>query len=388
METFKSEVRDGMRIDWDAPIEMDDGVVLRCDVYRPVADGKYPVILSYGPYAKWLHLMDGYPAQWKVMTEKHPETVQGTSNRYQNWELADPEKWVPDGYACVRVDSRGAGRSPGFMEIWSPRETKDLYDCIEWAAEQPWCSGKVGLNGISYYAMNQWFVASLQPPHLAAMCVWEGAADLYRDMGHHGGIYSLFGDTWYRDTVVLRQHGRGKRDFRSRINGEWCTGPETLSTEELENNRSDYGQDLLDHPLIDDYWRARMPDFSKITVPAPLRRELGRGGTPSPREHRGVRARGHEAEVARNARPRPFHPFLHRLRREAAEAFLRPLPQGRGYGLGPAAAGLPSRCAIRGSDSSPGPRTSGPWPGPSGRSSTSIPGISAWRRRPLRQKPA
>ena len=268
MEDCRSEVRDGMRIDWDVPIKMDDGLVLRCDVYRPISEEKkYPVIMNYGPYAKWLHLMDGYPAQWKVMTEKFPETVQGTSNRYQNWEVVDPEKWVPEGYACVRVDSRGAGRSPGFMEIWSPRETRDFYSCIEWAAGQPWCSGKVGLNGISYYAMNQWFVASLQPPHLAAICVWEGAADLYRDMSHHGGMYSLFGETWSRDTVSMRQHGRGNRDFRSRINGEWCTGPETLSNEELENNRSNYGQDLLDHPLIDDYWRARMPDFSKIDIP-------------------------------------------------------------------------------------------------------------------------
>jgi predicted acyl esterase len=267
METFKEEVRDGMRIDWDVPVAMDDGVVLRCDVYRPVADGKYPVILSYGPYAKWLHLKDGYPNQWKVMTEKHPETVAGTSNQYQNWEVVDPEKWVPDGYACVRVDSRGAGRSPGFMNIWSPRETKDLCDCVEWTARQPWCSSKVGLNGISYYAMNQWFVACLQPSHLAAMCVWEGAADLYRDFAYHGGVLCLFGDTWYRDTVVLRQHGRGNRDFRSRINGEWCSGPETLTAEELGANRSDYGNDLLAHPLIDPYWRERMPDFSKINVP-------------------------------------------------------------------------------------------------------------------------
>ncbi|MEW6333118.1 MAG: CocE/NonD family hydrolase [Thermodesulfobacteriota bacterium] len=267
MESFKSEVRSGMRIDWDVPIEMDDGVVLRCDVYRPIAEEPYPAIMNYGPYNKWLHLQDGYPAQWKVMTDKHPETVQGTSNRYQNWEAVDPEKWVPDGYACIRVDSRGAGRSPGYMDIFSPRETRDFYECIEWAARQPWCSGKVGLNGISYYAMNQWMVAPLQPPHLAAICVWEGAADHYRDFGRHGGMLSVFGDTWYRDTVILRQHGRGKRDFRSRINGEWCSGPETLSNEELENNRCDHGQDLLDHPLIDDYWRARISDFSKINVP-------------------------------------------------------------------------------------------------------------------------
>jgi len=267
MDTFKSEVRDGMRIDWDVPIRMDDGLILRCDVYRPDGKGKFPVILSYGPYAKWLHFQDGYPAQWKVLNEKHPLSLSGSSNKYQNWELVDPEKWVPDGYACVRVDSRGAGRSPGFMEIWSPRETKDFYDCIEWAGKQPWSTGKVGLNGISYYGMNQWQVAALQPPHLAAMCVWEGAADLYRDFAYHGGIYSQFGDTWYRDTVLSRQHGRGARGDRSRMNGEWAEGPETLTEEELGANRCDFGRDLLGHPLLDDYWKARIPDYSKISVP-------------------------------------------------------------------------------------------------------------------------
>ncbi len=267
MDSFKSEVRDGMRIDWDVPIEMDDGLLVRADVFRPVDDGKYPAIMSYGPYAKWLHFEDGYPYQWNVLAEKFPATLAGSTNMHQNWELSDPEKWVPDGYALVRVDSRGAGRSPGFMEMWSPRETQDFHDCIEWAAAQPWCSGKVGLNGISYYAMNQWFVASTQPPHLAAMCVWEGAADLYRDFSHHGGILSMFGSTWYTDTVLKRQHGRGSRGDRARVNGEWATGPETLTEEELGANRSDFGQDIFDHPLIDDYWKARMPDYSKINVP-------------------------------------------------------------------------------------------------------------------------
>ena len=93
------------------------------------------------------------------------------------------------------------------MEVWSPRETKDFHDCIEWAGTQSWSNGKVGLNGISYFGMNQWFVASSQPSHLAAMCVWEGAADLYRDLSHHGGILCLFANTWYTDTVMLRQHG-------------------------------------------------------------------------------------------------------------------------------------------------------------------------------------
>ena len=49
---FRSESRDGMRIDWDVPIAADDGVVLRADVFRPVKNGRYPALLTYGPYAK------------------------------------------------------------------------------------------------------------------------------------------------------------------------------------------------------------------------------------------------------------------------------------------------------------------------------------------------
>src|SRR5437660_1322826 len=151
---MKSEIRDGMKIDWDAPIAMDDGVVLRADVFRPVADGKYPVILSYGPYAKGLSMQEGYKSAWLRIIKAAPDVLEGSSNTYQNWELFDPEKWVPDGYICVRVDSRGAGRSPGFLETWSPRESKDIAACVDWAGVQPWSNGKVGLHGISYYSMN------------------------------------------------------------------------------------------------------------------------------------------------------------------------------------------------------------------------------------------
>ena len=116
MSEYKSEVRDGMQIEWDVPIPMDDGVVLRCDVFRPIGEGHYPAVLAYGPYGKWLHFEDGFAIQWKMM-EEVPEIMAGSSNKYQNFEVVDPEKWVPDGYACVRVDSRGAGRSPGYIDI-------------------------------------------------------------------------------------------------------------------------------------------------------------------------------------------------------------------------------------------------------------------------------
>jgi predicted acyl esterase len=261
-------IRDGMRIDWDVPVEMDDGVVLRADVFRPVADARSPVILTYGPYGKGLHFEDLYTDQWRRMLEQHPDVAAGSSNAYQNWEVVDPEKWVPAGYACVRVDSRGAGRSPGRLDLWSAREARDLHDCIEWAGRQPWSSGKVGLNGISYYAMNQWQAAALQPPHLAALCVWEGAADYYRDLSHHGGILCAFARAWFPSQVIRVQHGRGTRGYRSRMTGDWVSGPPTLTEEELGGNRRDFWEDCRRHPLAsDEFWRSRLPDFSKITVP-------------------------------------------------------------------------------------------------------------------------
>jgi uncharacterized protein len=256
-----------MLIERDVPVPVGGGLVLRADVFRPGDPGPYPVILTYGPYAKGLAFQEGYADQWRLMTSQHLDVARGSSNIHQNWEVADPEKWVPDGYACVRVDSRGAGRSPGRLDPFSPRETQDLYECIEWAAAQPWSSGKVGLSGISYYAMNQWHVAALHPPHLAAMCVWEGAADLYRDGTHHGGILCSFWTNWYDKQVTVVQHGMGEHGPRSPVTGEPVAGPETLTGAELASARVPLGELIRSHPLDDDFSRARSADWEQITVP-------------------------------------------------------------------------------------------------------------------------
>jgi predicted acyl esterase len=263
----RSETRDGMHIDFDVPIAMNDGVVLRADVFRPLKSGRYPVLLTYGPYAKGLAFQDGYPSAWERMVAQHPDVAAGSSNLYQNWEVVDPEKWVPHDYVCVRVDSRGCGCSPGFIDHFSPRETRDFHDCIAWAGVQDWSNGKVGLNGVSYYGINQWHVASLQPPHLAAMCIWEGAADWYRDMTHHGGILSTFWANWYDMQVKTVQYGAGERGRRSRVHGERVCGPDTLTESELQANRCDFGDTIRSHPLDDAYHKARSPDWSKVTVP-------------------------------------------------------------------------------------------------------------------------
>ncbi len=267
MNPLKSETRDGMQIDWDVPITMDDGLVLRADLFRPIAEGKYPVILSYGPYGKGLAFQVGYKTSWEIMCRENPDAVTGTTNNYQNWEVVDPEKWVPDGYACLRIDSRGAGRSPGFLCNNASREHRDLHLSIEWAAAQPWCTGKVGMNGISYYAANQWRAAATQPPHLAAICVWEGWTDTYRDGTHHGGIACTFRKNWQDMQVKTVQHGVGERGAKNRITGELVCGPETLSDTELISNRENMWAELVSREMDGPYYRERSADFSKITVP-------------------------------------------------------------------------------------------------------------------------
>jgi hypothetical protein len=267
MIEVKSEIRDRMHIDWDAPIEMDDGVVLRADVFRPVIEGKYPVVVSYGPYAKGLSFQESYRGNWARLIKAAPEVLAGSSNKYQNWELVDPEKWVPDGYAIVRVDSRGAGRSPGFLDVWSPRETRDLYHCIEWAGTQSWSNGKVGVNGISYYAMNQWNVGALRPPHLAALCIWEGSSDYYRELCRHGGILSDFFRSWHPRQVASVQCGVGSRGAKSVVTGEQVAGAETLPPDELAKNCADSSGEAKRRRLLDDYHAAHTAAFEVIEAP-------------------------------------------------------------------------------------------------------------------------
>ena len=262
-----SQIQDNMRIDWNVEITMDDGLVLRADIFRPIDDGKYPVILTHGPYAKGLSFQEGYPSAWQRMVDEHPDVPAGSTNKYQNWEVVDPEKWVPDGYVCIRVDSRGCGASPGYVDHFSPRETEDYAQCIQWAGVQSWSNGKVGLNGVSYYGINAWQVASLQPSHLAAMCVWEGATDWYRDMTHHGGILSTFWANWYDMQVKNVQHGLAERGPKSQVTGELICGTKSLTDDELAQNRCNFGEDILAHPLDDDYHKERSAVWSKITTP-------------------------------------------------------------------------------------------------------------------------
>jgi predicted acyl esterase len=116
--------------------------------------------------------------------------------------------------------------------------------------------------------MNQWQVATLQPPHLKALCIWEGAADYYREMTYHGGILCTFGKPWYEVFILSVQNGRGVRGMRSLMTDDWVSGPDSLTDEELGSNRCDWHLDCRQHALAtDEFWTSRRPDFSKINIP-------------------------------------------------------------------------------------------------------------------------
>ena len=258
-----------MRLDKDVGVPMRDGTVLRANVFFPDAPGRYPVLMTFGPYGKDVHLSEFMPEAWEALQRRHPEILAASSCRYLVFETPDPEMWTPHGYVVVKVDSRGAGRSPGCLAPNSPEEFSDFHEAIVWAGRQPWSSGKVGLLGISYYAAGQWMVAAMRPPHLAAILPWQGACDFYRDRTRQGGIYaSGFVGRWWPRSVLRNQHGNAASPYHDIDTGERTTGPAALSAAELTHNRTDYPADILAHPLDDEWYRARTPDLSRIELPA------------------------------------------------------------------------------------------------------------------------
>jgi putative CocE/NonD family hydrolase len=257
-----------MIVERDIEIPMADGTALAADVFRPPGGPAVPAVMSMGPYGKGVHFRDSHPAEWDRLLIQHPEVLGGSSGEHTVWELPDPEQWVPHGYAVVRAGSRGAGRSPGYLDPFSPQEAADFCQAIEWAAAQPWSTGKVGLCGVSCYAMAQWLAAARQPPHLAAIIVWEGAQDFYRDVTHHGGILSsVFPRLWYQRRVVCNQHGQGQRGLPDGGPGGLAAGPVTLPGHVLQAQRADLVVAIRDHHLDDEFHQARTADMSKVTVP-------------------------------------------------------------------------------------------------------------------------
>jgi predicted acyl esterase len=115
--------------------------------------------------------------------------------------------------------------------------------------------------------MNQWQVGALKPPHLTAMCIWEGSSDYYRELCRHGGILCDFLNSWHPRQVASVQHGAGTRGAKSIVTGELVAGPETLPKEELAKNCADTPGEAKRRRLHDGYYAARTANFSQIEAP-------------------------------------------------------------------------------------------------------------------------
>jgi len=199
-------------VDKDVRIPTRDGSYLVADVFRPDASGeRFPVLMSLSVYQKELQYL---PHQSPFTHQERPE----------------PDWWVPRGYILIFVDSRGTGKSPGDTGVKSMQEAVDYYDAIEWAARQNWSTGKIGLAGVSYYAITQMTVAGLQPPHLTTMIPWAGHGDEYREGTFQGGIFNkaYLGD-WWLDVMgkQLLEHTRidNVAAFNENLLYEYMTHP-------------------------------------------------------------------------------------------------------------------------------------------------------------------
>jgi predicted acyl esterase len=178
----------GIVAEKDVPVVMRDGVRLYTNVYRPEEQGVFPVIMSFSAYGK-----DIDPAMNALkfgILRKLIGLSMGSHRISENtpFEAPDPAYWVPNDYVVIHVDVRGYGRSEGEPRALRGPELDDYVELVEWAGTREWSNGRVGLHGVSYLAIAQWYAAERRPSHLEAIVPWEGVSDGYRDAMYHGGV--------------------------------------------------------------------------------------------------------------------------------------------------------------------------------------------------------
>lgn len=220
-----------MRVESDVFVTASDGVRLAVRLYLPDAPGQYPALLAASPYR---YDNDDVPPTGMFL-----------------WHEIGPLPWyVEQGYAYVRLDVRGSGKSGGDYAFFDKRERRDLYEIVEWMAQQPWCNGRVGGFGQSYYARAQWCMAAERPPHLACIAPYDGHIDIFDGWSYPGGIPSAFMPAWWNTTVrPINLSPAGK------------AAPRDIAL--------DLPRVLSQHPNYDDFWRERdiAEALTKVDVP-------------------------------------------------------------------------------------------------------------------------
>ena len=217
-----------------------DSVTLRADVYRPKADGRFPVIVERTPYDK-------------------------------RAELATGQKGAAQGYVFIVQDVRGRWASDG---DWYPlvHEANDGYDCIEWAAALPYSNGKVGMWGGSYVGATQMLAAMASPPHLAGIVPFVTASNSHEQWVYQGGAFSqLLNQAWSTALAINTLERRAGKDAQP---SHWDMKRPPAEYPMLEPGPAaglaDYYYDWLAHPGYDDYWKKLSIEehFGQIKVPA------------------------------------------------------------------------------------------------------------------------
>ena len=202
----------------DVSIAVRDGTSIGARVYRPEGAGPYPALLAAAPY-------------------RFDNNILPASPQFLWRETGPIDFYADNGYAYVHMDVRGSGRSAGSFGFLDRKDQEDLYDVIEWIGRQPWCNGRVGGIGQSYFCMLQWFMGAMSPPSLACLGAHDGLSDVYRAGTHHGGIPCDFfpGYWWYQNRFINRYPASGfSRD-----------------------QDTDLTAMIAAHPMYDDFWRER-----------------------------------------------------------------------------------------------------------------------------------
>ncbi|MEM1323703.1 MAG: CocE/NonD family hydrolase [Bacteroidota bacterium] len=246
--------------EFDVKIPMSEGFFLTANIFRSKkaenASQKVPVVMCAHPYDNHKipvlkkTLGNGPPQQYRIIPQGGgtPSFSELTS-----WESPDPNFWVKSGYAVVNLNLPGFANSEGPPSIISQHQAKCYYEAIEWIAQRPWSTGKVGLNGVSFLAISQYAVAFTEvyggpPPSLKCISPWEGMSDLYQDVACFGGVPDLGFLTFWWHTEV-----------KGVING---------TIEAFKKEEGALPVEYLDHhPNYDAFWKAKVPKLEKIDLP-------------------------------------------------------------------------------------------------------------------------
>ncbi len=225
-----SEQTYAVKIDFDVRVKMRDGVELSADLYRPEAEGRFPVILSRTPYIK---------------------TGSVKTGRY----------FAERGFVFVAMDVRGRGDSDGEF-IPYRNDGQDGYDAVEWCADQPWSTGKTGTIGGSYNGRIQWLTAVLQPPHLTTMIVLVTPSDTFVEWPTGTQMPMMI--SWFHYTAGHVSQNMEAVDWTKIYKHlPLCT------MDEAAGRPNPYWKEDLDHPLVDAYWESLryQNKYDRIKVP-------------------------------------------------------------------------------------------------------------------------